>query len=215
MSTAIFFRGHPYIWRTPWLLWLYITLHNSGTTSLYLTLQNLPLFYFILLVSTLLYHVFTSLYVILHYSSMALLHSTWLYVSLPLLYFTLDSILTVPWLHFTPLDTTLLYLIVLLSTKICITLFDYIILPWLYFALDISTTFQAYHSSTSLCVTLHYSTTAIFHSTITQLDSTLLFKGSISLYLIWLYCLPLWLYFTLLPSIMALLHSTWLYCLLP
>ena len=171
--------------------------------------------------------------------TIVLLHSACLYITLPCFYFTLwfyitllwlyftlldstllyhgstsllDSILTVPSLHFTPLDSTLLYLIALLSTKICITLLGrlYIILPWLYFALHISTAFQAYHSSISLCVTLHYSTMAIFHSTITQLDSTLLFNGSISLYL------------TLLLSTMALFHSTAfhhgstsLYCLLP
>ena len=132
--------------------------------------------------------------ILLHYSTIALLHSTSLYI-------------TLPWLYLTPLDPTLLYhgatsLYLTLqistirsSTWLCIAL------PWLYFTLDFSTlallhstwlyislpwlyfTFLnlhystmallcllystlLYHGSTSLCYTLQYSTKALLHSTL-------------------------------------------------
>ena len=123
-----------------------------------------------------------------HYSTMALLHSTLLYL---------------PWLYFTLLDSTLLL--------------------WLYLGLLHST--LLYHGSTTIYLTLHYSTMVLLHSTWTLLlcpllDSTRLYTLLDSLP--WLYftllrlyiTLP-WLYFTLLDSLhystMALLHSTRLY----
>jgi len=70
--------------------WLYMTVHYS--TMNYFTLLHSALLYY--LSTSLLYHGCTSLYLILQYSTMALLDSTWLYITLPLLYFTLlDSIL--------------------------------------------------------------------------------------------------------------------------
>ena len=82
----------------------------------------------------------------------------------------------------------------------------YIILPWFYFTLLDSKLLN--HGSTSLYLTLHYSTMAILISTglyiilpwlyFTLLDSALLYHGCTSLYLIVCYCT------------MALLHCTWL-----
>ena len=73
-------------------LTLYITLHCLYFIQLDITLLWL---YFTQLDSTLLYHGSTSLYLILHYSTIALLHSTWLYIILL-------------WLN--PLHSTLLYI---------------------------------------------------------------------------------------------------------
>ena len=97
------------------------TLHYHGSTSLYLNLRyfskallhctwlyiTLPWFYFTLrfsilwlcftlLDSTLVYYCTTSLYLTLHHSTIAPLHSTWIYI-------------TRPWLNFTLLYSTLLY----------------------------------------------------------------------------------------------------------
>ena len=66
---------------------IYITLLWFYFTPLYYII--LPWFYFTLLSSTLLYHGSTSFYFALHYSTIALLHSTLLYNTLPWLYFTL------------------------------------------------------------------------------------------------------------------------------
>ena len=81
----------------------------------------------------------------------------------------------------------------------------YITLPWLYFTLLDST--LHYHGSTSLYVTLRYTTMALLDSTslyiivpwliFTLLDSPLLYHGSTSLYTS-LYCILPWLYITLL-----------------
>ena len=83
----------------------------------------------------------TSLHLILHYSTIVLLHSTWL-----------DIFLT--WLSFTSLDSTLLYqgstsfyLALHYSTTVLLrSTWLYIILPYFYF-------------------TLHYSTMAVHHYT--------------------------------------------------
>jgi len=75
--------------------WVYITLPWFYFTLLDSTFP-VPSFNFTLLDSTLLYQGSTSLYVILHYSTVVHLHSTGLYI-------------TLPWLYFTLLDSTLLY----------------------------------------------------------------------------------------------------------
>ena len=104
--------------------------------------------YFTLLYSRLLYHGSCSLYFILHYSTMALLHSTLLYITLPWLYSTL---------HY----STLLYhgctsfkVILDYSTMALVqsTLFE-ITQPWLYFTLLDSTLY--YNGSTSLYFILY------------------------------------------------------------
>jgi len=121
---------------------------------------TVPWLYFTLLDSTLIYQGSTSLYVTLHFSTMDLLHSTWLYT-------------TLPWLYFTLLDPTLLYHG---STSFYFTLHYctkfllhstllYIDLPWLYFTLlDSALHYQGFtlldsrllnHGSTSLYFSLH------------------------------------------------------------
>ena len=79
---------------------------------------------------------------------MALLHSTRLYI-------------TLPWLYFTLLDSTLLFLgltmALLHSTRLNFTI------PWLYFTLLDS--MNVYHSSTSLYLTLNNSSMDLLHST--------------------------------------------------
>ena len=128
---------------------------------------------------------------------MALLHSTRLYIPLPLLYLTL-------------LDSTFLYHG---STSLHINL------PWLYFTLFDST--FLYHGYTSLYLTLHYSIPWLYF---TLLDSTLLYRGSTSLFFTLhdstvalllsssLYMTLPWLYFTVLHySTLALLDSTLLF----
>ena len=68
---------------------LYVTVLDStvlyhGSTLLYTRLNNnLPWLYFTLLESTLFYHVWTSIYMSLDYSTMALVHTTSLYITLP------------------------------------------------------------------------------------------------------------------------------------
>ena len=109
----------------------------------------------------------TSLYMTLHYSTMSLLHSTWLYITLPCLYYTL---LSLPWFYF-----ILLYSISLHHGS---TSF-YLTLPYSTLALLQSTfstllyhgptshylTLHLYHGSTSLYLTLHSSTMALLPST--------------------------------------------------
>ena len=147
----------------------------------------------------------TWLYLTPHYCTLALLHSTWLYLTLPWLYFNILAwfYITLTCLYFTLVYTTLLYhssyLTKHYSTLGLLTLFDSTLLD---------------HGSTWLCLTLHYFTLALLHSTsfliiflswfyFTLFDSTLLYSGSSSLYL------------TLHYSTMALLNSTSLYLILP
>ena len=140
------------------------------STSLYITLPGL---YSYLLDSILLYNGSTSLFLILHYSTMALLHSIWFFIILPLFPF------------FTLLDSTLLYNGSVHSTWI------YITLPGIYSTLLDSTLLC--RDYTPLYLTLHCTTMALLHSTwpyitlpwlySTQLDSTLLNLGSTPLYL--------------------------------
>jgi len=138
----------------------------------------LPLFYFTPLHSTLLYHGSTSLYFILHYNTIAVLHSS--YSTKALLQFT--------WL--------------------------YIALPWLYFTLPDS--MLLYHCSTPLHFNLHYSIMALLHSSslyFTLLHSTLLYHSCTSLYLLQHGSISL--YMTLYCCIMVLCYSTSLYITLP
>ena len=91
--------------------WLYITLHclyfsllgsrllYIGCTSLYLTLY---------------YYDSTSLYLSLHYSAMALLHCTWLNITLHwpytlAIHHSYWLYITLLWLYFILLESTLLY----------------------------------------------------------------------------------------------------------
>ena len=137
--------------------WLCITLY-----WLYLTLLD----------STLRYHSSNSLLLTLRYSTMALLHSILdsilLYIGSTSLYITLPSF------YFTLLDTTLLTMALIHSTWIDRTL------HWLYFTLLDST--LLYVGSTSLYLTLNYSTFGLPHST--------------------------WFYITLQNLFFTLLHST-------
>ena len=131
---------------------------------------------------------------------MALLHSTFFYISLPWHYFTLhhptmallySSLLY--WLYFTLLDSTLLYHG---STLL------YITLPWLYHDSTLPK-----DGSTSLYFSLHYSTMALLDSTLLYItlpwlyltlpDSTLLYVINLPLVHFTLRCIQ-WLYFTLL-----------------
>ena len=135
-------------------------------------------------------------------STMALLHSSWLYITLTWLYLTLLKS-TLVYHGSASLYFTLHYSTIALlhSTWLCI------IQPWLYFMLLEST--LLYHVPTWLYLTLHYSTTALLDSTwlyitltrlyFTLCNSTLIYHASTSL------CLSLH------YSTMALLHSTWLH----
>ena len=129
----------------------------------------------------------------------------------------LRSAWTLHWLYFTVLNSTFSTMALLHSTSV------YIILLRFYFTpLALDSTLLYLHSASlyftlpSHYFTLHYSTMALLHSTMAlfhsiwlyitllclnfiALDSTLLFHGSISLYL------------TLLYSTMAQHHSTWFY----
>ena len=123
----------------------------NGGPGLHITL---PWLHFNLLDSTLLYHGSTSFYLTLHYSIMALLHSTWLYIILQWLYFTLLNSTLLYHGYFTLLDSTLLYRG---STKF--TLHD--------------TTMSLLHSTLVyislrwwLYFTLHYTNMALLHSTV-------------------------------------------------
>ena len=159
--------------------------------------------------------------------SMVLLHSTWLYITLPWLYFTLYLTphyptigildyprlnVTIPWLYLTlHYSTIALYFTLLKSTLMyhgSTSLYSYHsstwlykFLLWLYLTLHNST--LIYHGFTSLHFTLHYSSMAHLHSTL-------------------LYISLQWIYFALLRSrllyhgstslhysTIALLHSTW------
>ena len=121
--------------------WVYIALPWLYFTPLDFTLCTMALLNSTWLYITL-YYGSTSLYLILHHSS---LHSTWVYIALPWLYLTLlDSTLlyygstwpynTLPWLY------TSFYLTLHCSTMALLhaTLL-YIALPWLYFTLLDST----------------------------------------------------------------------------
>ena len=157
--------------------WLYSTMHLQHSTWLYVTL------YVILLESTSFYHCCTSLYLTLHDTTMALLDSTFLYFTLPWLYFIL---FTVPWLYNNLLDSTSLYcrrtllhstwqyftMPLLHSTSL------YITLPWLYFTqLDCSSYFPLLES------------TLFYHGSIylILLGSVLICHSSTSPYLTLLY----------------------------
>ena len=125
---------------------LYQSVHYHGYTSHYI---SLPLLYFTLCDTTLVYHCSTSLYQTQYWCPIVLLHSTRLYVTLAWLYFTLqDSIhYSTMALIITLLDSTLLYhgstsmyqtlhystMALLHSTRL------YITLVWLYFTLLDST----------------------------------------------------------------------------
>ena len=146
----------------------------------------------------------TWFYLTLHYSTITIRNSTWLYITLPWLQLN-THYCTMALLHL--LNSTLLYhgSTSLYSTQhystmavlhsICYSTMPiinstqlYIInVPWFYFNLPDSTLF--YHGSTSLYLTLHYSITALLHST-------------------WLNITLPWLYFTLHFSTMALLRYT-------
>ena len=145
---------------------------------------------------------------------MALLNSSWLYVTLQWFYFTLfDSPIFYHW--FDSLYSTLHYSTM---TKLHST-WLYVALSWLYVTLLYSTLhYQGftllytliYHGSTSfyliLCITLQ-------RTYFTVLYPTLLYHGLTSLFLT-LHYSKIWLYFTLLYSTLlraALLHSIWLY----
>ena len=162
---------------------------------------------------------------------MAQLHSIRLYITLPLLYFTLlDSTLPyhgsallyiiVPWLYFSLLDSIHHSTMAQLHSS-----WLYITLPWLFFTLHDST--ELYHGTSSLYVTLQNSTMVYF----SLLDYIQLYTMA-KLHSTWLYITLPWLYFTLLDSAsiyhcstslyytlhystMALFHTTWLYITLP
>ena len=133
---------------------LYFTPHYSTIVRLDCSLLyiNLPWLYFTLLQSTLLYHGSTSFYFTLHYPTIPLLQSTLLCISLPRLYFTLY--MTLQWLHFTVLDSTLffhgstsVYFALHYSTMDLLQCTGlYITLPWLYFTLP--DYLLLYHGST-------------------------------------------------------------------
>ena len=115
----------------------------NGSTSLYMTLHYSTM---ALLYSTLHYlpcHCSTSHYVTQHYSNMAILNST------TLLYNSSTSLyLSLPYSIIALLHSTLLY----------------ITLPGLYFTLIFS--ILLYHASTSLYFTAYYSTMVLLHSTL-------------------------------------------------
>ena len=143
---------------------------------------------------------------------MVILHSTWLYINLLELYFTLCNS-TLLYHSSTSHYWTLHYstIVLLHSTWL------YNVLPWIYFALLDST--LLYHSSPLLYLNLHYSTMALNFPTLTSF----LHHSSASLYLslcysimallhsTWLYIIPLWVYFTLLDSTLVCQSCTSLY----
>ena len=164
---------------------LYFTLLDStllyhNSTSHYLSLITLPWIYFIPLDSTLLYSVSTSLYSTLHYSTIA----TSLYLTLryttPALINSLNMIL--PCLFFTLPYSTFFY-----NGSTSLYTSFYMTLPCIYFTLHFFT-MAPFHSSllnstslyitpwsTSLNLTLHYSTMVQLHPII---DSTSHYHGS-------------------------------------
>ena len=125
--------------------------------------------------------------------------------------------ITLPWLYFTLLDSKLLY-------HGSISLYT-----WFYTILLFDCT-SLYCGSSSLHLTLHYSTMVLLHSIrlyitrpwlyFTLLDSTLLYRcfDPTSLYT-WIYITLLYsstsLHLTLHYSTIDVLHSTWLYITLP
>ena len=135
--------------------------------------------------STIFYHGSTSRYLTLYYSTMALahlrdftliytmalLHSSWLYITLPCLCFTLLDLTL--FYHGSPLHSTS----------------PHIILPWLYVTLHYST--LALLPSAWLYFTLHYYGSTSFF--LTPYDSTMALLHST-----WLYMTLHWLYFILL-----------------
>ena len=161
---------------------LHSTLLNHGSTSLYFTLLYQQLY-------------FTQRALLP--STIALLHYTWPYIHLPGIYFTLHYstmaplcctllYITRPWLY-TSFYFTLLYHG---STSLYFTL----LYQQLYFTQVDSIAF--YHSTTldptvtcqvSSYFTLHYSTMALLYSTL--------------LYIPWIYIILPWLYFVLLHSL--------------
>ena len=161
--------------------------------------------------STSLYHDFTSICLTLLYFTMALVHCTWLYITLidsTLIFYRSPSPLFDSYsihmhgstlLH---LDFTWLYLTLLLSwfhfsvhdstISLLHSTLLYIALPWLYFPLYFT---LDYSTMTLLHSSLLYITLPWFYFTLLYPSS--LYHGSTSLYL------------TLLLCTMALLHSTW------
>ena len=108
-----------------------------------------------------LYHNFYLLYILLHYASTKKkLNSTLLYISLPLLYFTLY--ISLPWFYLTLLYSTLLYhgsislyltlhyttMALLHSTSL------YISLPWLYLTILYYTMALLYRTHSTLLYTM-------------------------------------------------------------
>ena len=131
----------------PWLYFTLVDCIHSPTmallhsTSLYITLHsNMPLCHSTRIYSTL-YHASTSLYLkstLLHHGS-TLLYTTGVYI-------------TLTWLYFALIDSTLLYRS---STWLYL---------WFYYSLLHST--FLYYSFTSLYFTLHYSTMALLYLTL-------------------------------------------------
>ena len=141
--------------------------------------MTLPWLYFTLCYSTFIYHGSTSLYLILHDSTTAQIHSTSLYMTLPWLYFSLLpsmlfyhgstshylTLITILWIYFTLRHSTHNFTMSpLQSTSL------YIILTWLYLTILDSTlhyhgSTSLNHGSTSLYFTLRFFTMALLHST--------------------------------------------------
>ena len=157
----------------PWLCFtlLYSTLHYPDCT-LHSQYSTSP--YIILHYSTM---ALLLLCLTLHYSTMPLLRSSWLYITLPSLYFTLlDSRLL--YYGSTSLDLTLHYSTVALlhsmwlhySTVVQLqSTWLYITLPWLYFTLLDCT--LLYHGSTSVYFTLYHGSTSVYFTLATLVYS--------------------------------------------
>ena len=135
--------------------WLLIIPFHDYLPLLNYTLHTLPWQYFSQLECILDYHGSTSLYLTLHYLTMAALHSTGLYIPLPGLYFTL--------LDSTLLDNGFTSLYFTLPYSTVGSTWLYITLPWLSF-IPLECTLL-YPVSTSLYLILHYSTMVLLHST--------------------------------------------------
>ena len=146
------------------------------------------------------------------------LHSTCLYITLPWLYFTLYCLL--PWLYLT-LPWTLLHSTAFhhnFLTLPCMTLlhctWPFLTLPCMAL-LHCTWPFLSMHGSTSLYLTLHYSTMPLLHPIY---NSTAFYDGSSSLYLTvlplpwlyftWLYITQTWFYFTVIESTLLYHGST-------
>ena len=147
----------------------------------------------LLLHSTLIYDSSTSLYLNIRYSTMAVFHSTWLYITLLCPYFIL--LYSTSLYHCSPfLCLTLHYstLALLHSTWL------YSTLPRLYFTLLDST--LLYLRSTTFYLTLYYGSSSFC---LTQRFSSIDIPFST-----WMYISLTWLYFIVLDSTLDLLHST-------